>query len=237
MTHGSLFSGIGGFELGAEMAGIETVWSCEIEAWNRKLLKQKFPNTIQYDDIRSLTRPSRVDIISGGFPCQDISNAGKMVGLDGERSGLWGEMFRVICDVRPKYVIIENSPNLAFLGLDRVLSGLASAGYDAEWQTISNHAFGFPHWRKRIYIIAYSVPRGLQVRVSGHGGVGSVFREWTPNQACGLSFAQRIHQIPTHPNMRNGDGVSNWVQRVGGLGNAVNPAVARYLFECIKLHT
>ena len=156
LSHGSLFSGIGGFELGAEWAGIPTYWNCDINEWNRKLLKHRFPNTEQYDDIRTLTNPRKVNIISGGFPCQDISGANtKAKGIKGHRSGLWGEMYRIVGEIRPDYIIIENSPNLAFRGFERVLCDLSEIGYDAEWQCLSATTFGFRHRRERIYVIAY----------------------------------------------------------------------------------
>lgn len=128
MTHGSLFSGIGGFETGAEWVGIETLWNCEIEPFQRSILKKHFPNTKQYEDIKELSNPGYVDIISGGFPCQDISIAGKGVGITGSRSGLWSEMHRVIREVRPRYVIIENSPMLLVRGFERVLCDLPKQG-------------------------------------------------------------------------------------------------------------
>jgi len=96
MTHGSLFSGIGGFEEGAELSGIETLWNCEYEPFQRKILKQHYPNSIQYEDVRTMQGQRYVDIISGGFPCQDISVAGKGVGIKGQRSGLWSEMYRIL---------------------------------------------------------------------------------------------------------------------------------------------
>ena len=125
LTHGSLFSGIGGFELGAQMNGIPTLWNCELELFQRNLLKQNFPETKQYEDIRELRNPGYVDIISGGFPCQDISIAGKGTGIVGERSGLWSEMFRIVREVRPRYVLIENSPMLLVRGFERVLCDLS----------------------------------------------------------------------------------------------------------------
>ena len=121
LTHGSLFSGIGGFELGAERVGITTVWNCELMPYNRQILKQHFPNTKQYSAITQMDIPEKVNIISGGFPCQDISIAkvtgkdGIAKGIKGERSGLWAEMFRIIRGVRPEYIIIENSSAITFL--------------------------------------------------------------------------------------------------------------------------
>lgn len=157
MKHGSLFSGIGGIDLGFEMAGIETAWTCEIDDWCNELLQKRFPNATHYRDVQKIGKDNLepVDIISGGFPCQDISTAGKGAGLDGKRSGLWFEMWRIICELRPRWVFIENVANLANKGGERVLHDLAEAGYDAEWQVISARDVGGRHLRKRIWIIAY----------------------------------------------------------------------------------
>ena len=152
LTHGSLFSGIGGFELGAEMAGIDTLWNCEIEKFQGEILKTKFPYAERFTDITKTTGLRYVDIISGGFPCQDISVAGKREGIKGKRSGLWSEMYRIVREVRPKYVIIENSPALTISGLEQVLCDLSKIGFNAEWQCISNYAFGYPHKRERLYL-------------------------------------------------------------------------------------
>lgn len=130
LTHGSLFSGIGGFENGAEMAGIETLWNCEIEKYQGKILELRFPNAERHTDITKATGFRYVDIISGGFPCQDISLAGKREGIKGKRSGLWSEMCRIVREVGPKYVIVENSPALIISGLEQVLCDLSKIGYD-----------------------------------------------------------------------------------------------------------
>ncbi|BAQ85184.1 DNA (cytosine-5-)-methyltransferase (TIGR00675) [uncultured Mediterranean phage uvMED] len=157
MKHGSLFSGIGGIDLGFEMAGIETTWTCEIDDWANELLQSRFPKANHYRDVQKIGKDNleSVDIISGGFPCQDISTAGKGAGLDGKRSGLWFEMWRIICELRPRWVLIENVANLANKGGSRVLHDLAKAGYDAEWQVISARDVGGRHLRKRLWIIAY----------------------------------------------------------------------------------
>ena len=114
MTHGSLFSGIGGIDLGFEMAGIKTAWTCDIDDWCNELLKKRFPDAKNYQNVYDINKNTaqRVDIISGGFPCQDVSQAGKGEGLDGKRSGLWFEMHRIIRELRPKWVLIENVANL-----------------------------------------------------------------------------------------------------------------------------
>jgi len=157
MKHGSLFSGIGGIDLGFEMAGIQTLWTCEIDDWANKLLQKRFPLATHYRDIKDIGAHNLegVDVISGGFPCQDISTAGKGAGLKGARSGLWFEMWRIISELRPRWVLIENVANLTFKGGARVLHDLAEIGYDAEWQIISARDVGARHLRKRIWIIAY----------------------------------------------------------------------------------
>lgn len=235
MTHGSLFSGIGGFELGAEMAGVTTLWNCEIAKFQGKILKLRFPYAKRYKDIAETTGLQYVDIISGGFPCQDISCAGQHKGIRGKRSGLWSEMFRIVREVRPKYVIVENSPALIIYGLEKVLCDLSEIGYDAEWQCISNYAFGYPHKRERLYLIAYSNEIGLQGDIQKQGRFNSVFKQWTSDKSVGNTCAKRILEMPAHSTVRNDDGFPNWSHRVGAIGNAVNPCVAKYLFDCIKI--
>lgn len=234
MTHGSLFSGIGGFEEGARLAGIQTIWNCEYELYQRNILKKHYPESKQYEDIKTSIIRERVDIISGGFPCQDISVAGKMEGIKGSRSGLWSEMYRVIRDIRPGYVIIENSPALLIRGFERVLCNLSEIGYDAEWQCLSNIAFGYPHKRERLYVIAYPYEKRLQGNICPSRGFKSVFKKWSPNPNDGYSLSKRIHEIGQSEVIRNGNGFQSWTHRVGSIGNAVNPTIAYYLFECIK---
>ena len=156
-----LFSGIGGFSFGLERAGFQTVAFCEIEPYCRRVLAKHWPHVPCYDDVRTLTAERlsadgiSVDAICGGFPCQDISTAGKGAGIEGARSGLWKEYSRLIGELRPRYVIVENVAALLGRGLDIVLGDLAALGYDAEWHCIPASAVGAPHIRDRIWIIAY----------------------------------------------------------------------------------
>ena len=156
-----LFSGIGGFSLGLERAGMRTVAFCEIDPFCRRVLAKHWPGVPCYDDVRSLTADRlradgiTADVICGGFPCQDISLAGKAAGIDGSRSGLWSEYARLIGEIRPLYVVVENVSALLGRGLDRVLGDLASLGYDAEWHCIPASAAGAPHIRDRVWIVAY----------------------------------------------------------------------------------
>lgn len=234
LTHGSLFSGIGGFELGAERQGIETKWNCEIEDYNRKILKQNFENAKQYADIREMQQPDYVDIISGGFPCQDISIANiNAKGIKGNRSGLWSEMFRIIRLVRPKYIIIENSPMLLVRGFERVLCDLSEIGFNAEWQTLSAEAFGYCHKRERLYCIAYTDSIGRNEEEIQT----SIFNQTIP-KASGWEFSRTIsREIRNKDNselVRNDDGLPFVVDRIKASGNAVMPELAEYLFSCIK---
>src|SRR6185312_1598473 len=164
-----LFSGIGGFSLGLERTGgFETVAFCEIDPFCRRVLAKHWPGIPIYDDIRELTaarlRDDGIvpDVLCGGFPCQDISCAGSRRGIDGERSGLWSEYARLIGEIRPRYVIVENSDDLVIRGLGRVLGDLASLGYDAEWHCIPAAAVGADHWRDRTWIVSYPNGAGDQ---------------------------------------------------------------------------
>lgn len=153
-----IFSGIGGFSLGLERTGgFETVAFCEIDPFCRRVLAKHWPNVRQFEDVTKLRGKDvgPVDVICGGFPCQDISHAGKGAGLAGQRSGLWREYHRLIDELRPVYVLVENVAALLGRGLDRVLGDLAEIGYDAEWHCIPASAVGAPHLRDRIWIIAY----------------------------------------------------------------------------------
>lgn len=236
LIHGSLFSGIGGFELGAEWAGIPTKWNCEFETYQRKILKQHFPNTKQYDDIRTMQNPESVDIISGGFPCQDISTAGKGTGIKGSRSGLWSEMFRIIREVRPKYIIAENSPALTIRGFEQVLCDLSEIGYNAEWQCLSAETFGLHHKRQRIYVIAYPNQNGCNDNPTGFRVFQEVFCERTPNPFIESLPVKRIDGGTDFDSLRINDDFTNRLdkRRIECVGNSVVPLISYYLFSCIK---
>ena len=161
-----LFSGIGGFSLGLERAGMETVAFCEIDKKARMVLKKHWPNVPIFEDVSQLTAEKlneqeiTVDVICGGFPCQDISLAGRGAGIEGKRSGLWSEFARLIGELRPQFAIVENVSALLNRGLDRVLGDLSEIGYDAEWHCIPASAVGAPHQRDRIWILAYPNSNG-----------------------------------------------------------------------------
>jgi len=170
-----LFSGIGGFSLGLERSGMETVAFCEIDEYPCKVLAKHWPDVPIYDDVTTLTKKrmendgiGSIDVICGGFPCQDLSAAGHQKGFDGERSSLYTEMLRLIGELQPKFTIFENVTDLltGFGGqlFSRFLNDLAEIGQDAEWHCISASELGAAHHRDRVWIIAYpngSVLQGL----------------------------------------------------------------------------
>ena len=168
-----LFSGIGGFSLGLERAGMKTVAFCEVDKKCQQVLKKHWPGVPIFDDVSNLKGEDieeTVDVICGGFPCQDISLAGKGAGLEGKRSGLWSEFKRLIEEIKPRYAIIENVSALRSRGLDQVLREISEIGYDAEWHCITAASIGAPHRRDRIWIVAY--PRDNTRRDSITGSLG-----------------------------------------------------------------
>jgi DNA (cytosine-5)-methyltransferase 1 len=219
-----LFSGIGGFSLGLEATGgFRTAAFCECDPYARRVLAKHWPEVKRYNDVRTLTAARlaadgiAVEVVAGGFPCQDISAAGAGAGLDGERSGLWREMRRIIGECRPRWVIAENVPRLRTLGADEVLGDLETLGY-AVWPCVVGavHA-GAPHNRRRVWIVAHADGAGLAQRQPGdaggarpHGGPDALRSDWW-------------HVEPALGRMAHG--VPDRVDRVRCLGNAVVPAV------------
>lgn len=161
LTFGSLFAGIGGFDLGFERAGLTCRWQVEINTYAKRVLAKHWPDVVRWDDVHTWPQPNteRVDCIVGGFPCQDISYAGPGSGLRGARSGLWFEYARIIRQMEPRFVVVENVAALLTRGLDQVLGTLASLGYDAEWDCVPACSFGAPHIRDRIWILGWNTNR------------------------------------------------------------------------------
>jgi len=234
---GSLFAGIGGFELGLERAipGSETIWQVEQEPFCQKVLKKHWPNATIYDDVRTVGSHNleSVDILCGGFPCQDISTAGKGKGLEGEKSGLWFEMLRIISELRPRVVILENVPIIITRGLSTVLGGLSEVGYDAEWNIISARQFGACHLRRRWFCVAYPNSERLQKQPNNTKPMEtqSVFK-------CRDSKNERIHirnywekKTTLSGIRRMDDGVSAKLDkhRLKSLGNAIVPQCSEYI--------
>jgi DNA (cytosine-5)-methyltransferase 1 len=256
MRFGSLFSGIGGMDLGLERAGMQCAWQVEIDDYATKVLAKHWPAVPRFRDVRECGRHNlaSVDLIAGGFPCQDISNAGKRAGIDGERSGLWSEFHRIICELRPRFVLVENVAALLGRGMGRVLGDLAASGYDAEWDVLPASAFGAPHIRERVFILAYTAHVGTgrrqQFKESSEdaGYVADAF-------SAGLSVASRagIRVLSKSPESfsrcelcrrvtetgraweveptvgRVANGIPDRVDQIRGLGNAVVPQVAEWI--------
>lgn len=248
LTHGSLFSGIGGFELGAKRKGIKTIWNCEINKDCREVLKKHFPETKQYTDITKLANPEYVKIISGGFPCQDISIAqihkkhldekNKAKGIKGERSGLWKEMFRICGEVMPKYIIIENSPMLISRGLGTILADLSRIGYVCEWRCLFASQFGFPHKRKRIFIIAYPLEK-RRININAVlGKLPEILQKQKSRPDYIPSDFKRYDCKTIGESLRAYNGIPEGLdkKRIGMCGNAVIPDITEFLFKCIVQH-
>ena len=232
-----LFSGIGGFSLGLERAGMTTMAFCEIDKKAQQVLRKHWPNVPIFEDVCTLTkelldeRGITIDVICGGFPCQDISLAGKGAGIEGERSGLWTEYARIISELRPKFVIVENVSALLSRGLDRVLGDLAEIGYDAEWHCIPASAVGLHHRRDRLWIVAY--PCGFRNWRIKNPRVSESSRKATKQQL--ERFLERERQLAVPAGKRGGisDGISNRVDRLKQLGNAVVPQIPELIGKAI----
>ena len=265
----ALFAGAGGGILGGHLLGWRTVCAVECNAYAASVLVARqndgcLPPFPIWDDVRTFDgQPwrGRVDVVSGGFPCQDISSAGKGAGITGERSGLWAEMARIIREVGPRFVLVENSPLLTGRGLHVVLGDLVSMGFDARWGVLGAVDAGAPHKRERIWIVAEStqvlgdgrddlagVGMGAQPVSEPRDGVG------TPDVADPDRFGRERRTRPSvimsgrgepangdwwshEPDVgRVADGVASRVDRLACLGNGQVPAVAalawRRLSEC-----
>lgn len=280
MRFGSLFSGIGGLDLGLERAGMECAWQVEIDPYATRVLAKHWPDVERHSDVRLCGRDNlaTVDLICGGFPCQDVSIAGKQAGIDGERSGLWREFHRIIGEIRPRFILMENVPGLLIRGIGRVLGDLAKIGYDAEWDCVSAKDVGAPHLRERVFIVAYpdktrysdfTSMRSSEDNGKSDGPSRQQRRNdqqpWadadTPDNASNageervqgvfsgeiqgfaeFSWCKDVRRIEDlrgrsdipEPLFRGGrDGVSNWMDRIGCLGNAVVPQVAEFIGRSI----
>lgn len=227
LTFGSLFAGIGGFDLGLERAGMKCEWQVEINDFARKVLRKHWPKVRRRKDVRTFPPEPheewKVDLISGGFPCQDISLAGGKgrEGIEGKRSGLWTEYARIVRVLRPRYVLVENSPALGIRGLTKVLGDLARLGFDAEWSTVSACSLGSPHTRNRMFVVAHTDTAGLRE---------SWRVEFKKN--CKAERDLDTWKGSTRP-VGVVDGVPDRVDRCHGLGNSVCPQVVELIGRAI----
>ena len=241
----ALFAGVGGGLLASKLLGWRKVCAVEIDAYAANVLVERQNEKILepfpiWDDVSTFNgKPWRgiVDVVSGGFPCQDISAAGAAHGFTkgvegGGRSGLWRQMARIIGEVRPNFVFVENSPMLVSRGLSRVLGDLSQMGYDAKWGTLAASQFGAPHKRERMWIFANA--SGKRMERQGQGKHSEKIRPWgqtsekdlhnmepfTAHKSCGES-----------PLLRVDDGLAYWVDRIKAIGNGQVPIVAKGAIE------
>jgi DNA (cytosine-5)-methyltransferase 1 len=236
-----LFSGIGGFSLGLERAGMRTVAFCEIDPFCRRVLAKHWPDVRCYGDVRTVTGAQlaadgiAADVICGGFPCQDISKAGKGAGIDGERSGLWREFCRLVGELRPSFVIVENVATLLGRGLGRILGDLAEIGFDAEWHSISAADIGAPHVRSRIWIVAYPIGQ----RLARQHGQGQSARDTGGSHNDSpwpvVSAVDAKNWLPEPALGRMAHGIAHWLVRsqLSTLGNAVVPQIPEIIGRAI----
>ena len=243
MKHLDLFSGIGGFALAAQWAGIETVAFCEIDDFACKVLNKNFPGVPVHRDIRELDGSlyAGIDLITGGYPCQPFSTAGKRKGADDPRH-LWPEMFRVIKQARPPWVVCENVAGHITMGLDAVLSDMESIGYAGQAVVIPACAKDAPHERKRVWIIFNANspdavgsrrPCGedfqIEKRQASQGQQEGYYRfvelESRAITPRGATYAGALREL---------DGIPNRVDRNKALGNAIVPQVAYEILRCIR---
>ena len=264
--HGSLFSGIGGFDLAATWAGWNNVFQVEKDDWCRKVLAKNFPETKRFIDIKDFTGneyTNSIDVISGGFPCQPFSRAGQRKGKEDDRY-LWEEMLRVIDTIKPTWVIGENVAGLIDLALDTVLSDLEAQGYETETYLIPACSKNAWHRRDRIWIVAHAKSNGSN-RAPNEAGRKAERQNRYKTQQSAINGTFRI--IPNahlsgckeqRLSITNGtelfapkcsswweaepgvgrvvNGLPNRVDRLKGLGNAIVPQVAYEIFNAINLH-
>ena len=232
LTVGSLFSGIGGLDLGLERAGMEVIWQSEIDPYSCKVLSKHWPKVPNYGNIKDINWGDvvRPDVICGGYPCQPFSLVGPRKGADDQRH-LWPWVREAISELRPKYALLENVRGHISLGLDAVLADLASIGYDAEWSVVRASAVGAPHRRERLFIVAYP-NKGSLVHSNINGGSQATNR----NSRQVFTFSGRSgNSTPrsrwlSEPDVgRVANGVPSRVDRLRGLGNAVVPQVAELI--------
>ena len=229
-THLDLFSGIGGFALAAQWAGYRTIGFTEIDPFCQRVLRKNFPAVPVWGDVRELTPADipecsggwygAVNLLTAGFPCQDVSKIGQRAGIGGERSGLFSEVIRLAGDLSPEWVLLENVSGLLDRGIGDVLGALADLGYDAVWDSIPASAVGAPHRRERVWIVANTERERLE------GFVES----WTKARATlgTLHWPESESRV-----LGMDDGIPGWVDRVKALGNSIVPQVAYQILLAI----
>jgi DNA (cytosine-5)-methyltransferase 1 len=217
-----MFAGIGGFDLGFERAGLNCAWQIEIDEFCQKVLQKNWPNVYRWDDVTTFNPDGRdVDVLVAGFPCQDISSAGKKEGLNGKRSGLFFEVIRVARHIKPKAIVLENVSAMLNRTMGDVLGSLAGIGYDSQWHSIQALQFGAPHRRKRVFVIATLADSNCERGCGRHTERENAENAWESPRCEKSRFWN------TEPSVgRVANGVPRRVDRLRSLGNAVVPQVA-----------
>lgn len=225
LTFGSLFSGIGGFDLGFERAGMSCAWQVEIDKAARGVLDKHWPNVPRVEDVRNVGRDiGAVDVICGGFPCQDVSVAGKRAGLARERSGLWHEFRRILAECGPRWVVVENVPGLLSSNCGRdfatVLQGLVECGYGVAWRILDAQYFGVAQRRRRVFVVgSLGDGRAAQVLFESEGGCWNP----APGRATGQEVAGTLDARASAGGFPGTDGALNgYVIPVAYGGNNIN---------------
>jgi len=252
LTVGSLFSGIGGIELGLERSGMSVKWQVERDEWCRKVLAKHWPEVPRFGDIKEFPGEAQVapvDLVCGGFPCQPVSYSGKRK-AQGDERWLWPEFSRVLCELRPRFAVIENVPGMLTAGASDVVFDLAEIGYDAEWRVLATEDFGAPHKRERLFIVGWKPEEGFtpgwfagsvltdpdikglevgkclgrsfqpEVPTAQRSAVESVENWWSSEPGVG----RLVHGVSDELDRR---------ERIRGLGNAVVPQVAEFVGRVI----
>jgi DNA (cytosine-5)-methyltransferase 1 len=237
----ALFAGAGGGILGGKLLGWRTVCAVEYEPHAAAILaKRQNDGILQpfpiWDDVRTFDGKQWkgiVDVVSGGFPCQDISCAGKGKGIEGERSGLWLEMARIICEVQPRYVLVENSPMLTIRGLGTVLGDLAEMGFDARWGVLGSYHVGLPSKRERLWLVACRDGINMH-RHYERKSVEKYTEKWrtTTHLPCVNIDGRKFRKFPDDLPMDNG--MADWMDQIERIGNGQVPILAALAWKILS---
>lgn len=244
-----LFSGIGGFALAAQQAGwkFKNHYFSEVDPFCVELYKKRFPDSIPMGDITKIKTeelPQGEWIVTGGFPCQDISYAkAKAKGINGDKSGLWFEMHRVIRELRPRWAIIENSSALCHRGLQTILSAFAEMRYDVEWQIIPAYSVGLPHNRHRLWLVSYPDQNGRQLQTLPQSTIQRDLEDHGESRIKAQTLRSRSEWERTEWGKlldyeslvcRVDHGISVPLDRLEALGNSLVPPIPRLIFQRLK---
>lgn len=239
-----LFSGIGGFSLAADWAGFETVGFCEINKFCSQILSKHWPEIPNHGDIKNIHSHKYVDVVTGGFPCQPFSIAGKRKGKNDERH-LWPEMLRIISESKPAWVVAENVPGIISIALDEITKDLENEGYASESFLIPASAVNAPHKRERLYIIAHRASERCNLWPSDwnerhfqnylDGYIKTIYPDWEKLQSHNWKTfkAQDWFDFSARASRAN-NGISNRLDRIKSLGNSIVPQVAYGFLSIIK---